>query len=105
MDTKVNVDMSMDTAAATCTLFNVVTLFASSTAIWLVSGSLVWLPEFGPEITVFSCLRSYALYLAGEKRKEEEIAEVQDPAAWLLCDPWTRYPEKTCYPTRNMAVC
>ena len=23
--------------------------------------------------------RSYALYLAGEKRKEEEIAEVQDP--------------------------
>jgi len=44
---------------------------------------------------MFSCLRSYALYLAGEKRKEEEIAEVQDPAAWLLCDPWTRYPEKT----------
>ena len=61
MDTQVNLGMSIDTAVVT----------------WCYPCC----------ITVLSCLRSYALYLAGEKRKEEEIAEVQDPASWLPYDP------------------
>ena len=41
-----------------------------------------------PHVVFFRC---YALYLAGEKRRDEEIAEIQDPAASLSFERPSKY--------------
>ena len=83
MDTKVNVDMFMATAAATWYINECATLFASSTAFLVGFWQFGLAVEFGPELQCFRAwgLTPYTLQGRRGKRRKLQRSKIQ----WLGC--------------------